>query len=140
MTTKLKAGTARNPADRLPHYTQEQFAALDALVDTGWTPRFARAEFANAVLAPDGSIVKNGAKTVLAEVTKRAETSPAKKTPASLRAQADALVKIEEVEKAIAERRFLFIVDESWQPLTYFQCAVAGNPEFKRKGVEKVKP
>lgn len=140
MATKLKPGTARDPQGRLPHYTIEQFDALEGLSDAGWSPRFARAEFANAVLCPDGSIIKQAAKKVLAAVEEKAAGSTTtKRTPATLRAQADALSKVTEVEEHIAEARFLFIVDAEMQPVTYYQCAVAGNPEFKAKGVTKVK-
>lgn len=140
MATKLKPGTPRDPRDRVPHYTQEQFDAIPSLGDPGWTPRFARKEFVNAVLAPDGSIIKDGAKLVLKAVKDRLQATLASKpTKENLIVAADLTAKLDEVEEHIKQGFFLFIVDETYYPRTYFQCAVPGNPELKAVGVSKVK-
>lgn len=138
---KLKAGTARDPRARLPHMTEEQVAAIETIVDPRYTPRFARVEFVNCAMTPDGETVKDAGRRVLAAANDRLNTAmAAKKTPENLRRAADLTAQVTEIEDAINENRFLFIVGEDWQPLTYFQCCVSHNPELKAKGVVKVKP
>lgn len=134
-------------------YTDAQWKALDGVKQKDPPLRLgaARPEFANKVMLPDGTIsddlgaVRAGIaaamaadRNALAAFT-AAHTSAIVDdtlTPAQrqqlIRLRADAKHPLgDEFEDAVAQGRFLFIVDVDFVPRIYFQAAVPGNPDVE---------
>lgn len=134
----IKPGTTRpeQKSDGLA-YTVEQLATLDKLKVDGLADGVVRAEFANHMLAPDGSIIDN-LQDMIDNAAERLSsilaTSPS--DPAKLDEAADAARKLREITTHIADGRFLFIVDESLLPLIYFQCQTKNNPDVTNIAAE----
>ena len=112
--------------------TPEQISAIETMKQEGITDTTARAEFANKVLATDGTVSTDTVGMVAAtkaavqkHLSEGSETEHLEKATAASR-------KVREVEEHLEQGRFLFVVDEDGIPLVYFQCAVAGNPDTGR--------
>lgn len=151
---KYAAG-AQSPAIAAVHrseYTDAQWRALPALKHT--TPPLvagaARTEFVNHVLLADGTIstdldaVREATTAHDAQDTKRLDAFVAAHTDQILsntlsrdvqRTLADLRYwaghsQSDELADAIAQNRFLFIVDDNLVPRIYFQCVTPDNPEI----------
>ena len=101
-------------------FTDQQWAALGALKETATKLRYgaARAEFVNKVLLADGTVSDNLDPVRVAAAMQRPDE------PGNLA----------ELQDALAQRRFLLVVDADMVPRTYFQCFVPNNPDVEVVG------
>lgn len=107
--TAVPSGTRRRGLRGF--YSDEQHRTLAAIACEGALLRAAVADVANHVLWADGSISAD-IDTMVASVLATGDKK-----------------KMDEVNAALAEARFLFVVDDGGVPGVYFQCAVPGNPD-----------
>ena len=110
-------------------YSEQQRAALETMKQDGLELGAARPEFVNKTLNPDGSTGDAAAIVTRAQddLARILATEP--KTPDVLRAATRASERVAEIQDHIAQNRFLFVLDDAFLPLIYFQCAVPGNPD-----------
>ncbi len=100
---------AEAPASFGP-YSEAQYNALETMKAKGLTLGAARKEFVNNALTTDGKLVKS-LQSVLAAAAKASPETRA------------------EVEAHIAEKRFLFVLDDEGLPVIYFQAHTGSNPD-----------
>lgn len=112
-------------------YTAEQLAALETMKDRTYTLGIARAEFVNQVLAPDGSLstdvepMRAAVRESLSDLLAGDLTDPD-----TLESAKRAAERVRELADHLGQQRFLFVVDAELQPIVYFQCATAENPDL----------
>lgn len=143
MATKHAAGTPvigddGKPSAEYGHFTAEQLATLEKIKDRSYKLGIAEAKYANHVLLPDGTISKDTASldaAVRAAHKKALEGDLTK--PDVLQNAAKHAAKMQEVTDHLAQKRFLFIVNEAGEPIVYFQCATAKNPDLPKKATAK---
>jgi hypothetical protein len=141
---KFKAGTPVTDNPKRTHLTQEQWAALEKSLDPNAPVRAAKAELVNHFILPDGSIVagdehqgdtlslmqkRHEEATVAAHAALDSESADPVETQRLLESATRARFRVAEVKDHFEQGRFLIAVDEEGEPVTYFQCAVPGNPD-----------
>jgi hypothetical protein len=145
-----KTGIAIPKATGYSSYTVEQLLKLEDLKDRRFTLGTARADVMNHVLHADGSMTTTPGGVVaavraaltaalkeasdllvpVAGETEEEEVERLSKSHAASTRATDLNAKLREVNEAVRQKRFLFIVDEDELPVVYFQCAVDGNPDL----------
>lgn len=112
-------------------YTAEQLEALEEMKDTKYALGIAQSKYVNHVLHPDGSVTKDvsglerSVKATLKEHLSGDLTDP------DVLGKAQAVArKAQEVSDHIAQKRFLFVVNNEGEPVVYFQCATKDNPDL----------
>jgi hypothetical protein len=110
-------------------YTQEQRDTLETMKDRAYALGIARAEFANHLLHPDGT-VSDDPELMLTAARELVRNFAAAGSSKDLRMAAALAQKVEEIEEHITQGRFLFVLDADALPVIYFQAAVSHNPDL----------
>lgn len=138
MASKHAAGTP--VTGEYSNFTAEQLRTLEEIKDRSYALGIAPAKYANHVLLPDGKIVKEtSALASAAKAAHKEALSGDLADPAVLIRASVAAAKVQEITDALAQERFLFVVNADGLPVVYFQCATSDNPDLPRKATAKDK-